>query len=57
MIVDDESLAKKIYNEQLKHSWPGLVMEGDEICDLLGLPVISKNEISRGEIHSARKSY
>ena len=29
------------------------MVEGDEICDLLGLPVISKNEISRGEIHSA----
>ena len=41
--LDGSSLAKQIFNEQVKHQWPGLVMECDELCDSLNLPRISLN--------------
>ena len=51
--LDENSLAKKIFDEQVKHSWPGLITECDELCDTLNLPRISSNTISRGDIDNA----
>ena len=36
--LDESSLAKKIFDEQVKHSWPGLITECDELCDNINLP-------------------
>ena len=33
--LDDESLAKQVYNEQIANKWPGLAEEVDKICEEL----------------------
>ena len=43
---DDSFLAKQIYQEQLKHNWPGLTQEAREMCVLLDLPDITKVAVS-----------
>ena len=50
--LNDDSLAKEIYNEQLKNNWPGLVNEGKELCDKLFLPDITRD---REEEESTKK--
>ena len=35
--LDENTLAKKIYNEQRKEGWPGLAKETKEICEELGI--------------------
>ena len=51
--LDDNTLAKQVYDEQVKHKWPGLVKEGDNICDLIDLPRISGTSLSKQEINNA----
>ena len=43
--MHDESLAKQIYSEQVRRSWPGLAKEASELCLILGLPNIVKEEV------------
>ena len=43
--MPDERLAKQIYSEQVRRSWPGLAREASELCLRLGLPNIVKEEI------------
>ena len=49
---DDSFLAKQIYQEQLKHNWPGLTQEAREMCVLLDLPDITKVAVSNQEIEN-----
>ena len=49
---DDSFLAKQIYQEQLKHNWPGLTQEAREMCVFLDLPDITKVAVSNQEIEN-----
>ena len=42
--LDDTTLAKQIYNEQVKNSWPGLTQEVNELCENMNIPNIIKSE-------------
>ena len=55
--MDDNKLAKKIFNEQKKNKWPGLIQECDDICDEIGLPRISASDINKCEINEALKQH
>ena len=33
--LDGDTLAKQIFDQQVKNKWPGLVMECDRLCDIL----------------------
>ena len=44
--LDETSLAKQIYEEQLSFNWPGLVRESDEIIKAWGVPNIINSENS-----------
>ena len=48
--LDDKSLAKQILQEQIKHKWPGLAQECEEMCQELGLQNIVNQSISKTEI-------
>ena len=39
--LNDDALAKQVYEEQLKHGWPGLVSEAQDLCRKINLPDIS----------------
>ena len=39
--LDNESLAKLVFNEQRKYGYPGLVTETQKICQSLGIPDIT----------------
>ena len=43
--MEDTSLAKQIFTEQVKYGWPGLAQEAIDICETLGLPNIVHQEI------------
>ena len=45
--LDDDCLAKQIYEEQISNNWPGLTKECSDICRALGLPVITENHFSK----------
>ena len=51
--LDGDTLAKQVFDQQVKHKWPGLVMECDRLCDILGLPRISVASVSKVEINNA----
>ena len=40
--LNDEALAKQIFNEQRENNWPGLAKEAKEICKIVYLPDITK---------------
>ena len=40
--LDENALAKEVYNEQLKHEWPGLTKEAKYLCQEMNLPDITK---------------
>ena len=39
--LDDSSIAKEIFNEQVRNCWPGLVSECRDLCELLNIPDIT----------------
>ena len=43
-LLNEESLAKQIWEEQVKNEWPGLSKESVEICRVLELPNIVKED-------------
>ena len=45
--MHEQTLAKQIYDEQVKRDWPGLAKEAREICQELNLPDITKEKISK----------
>ena len=48
---DENTLVKKVFNEQLKQEWPGLIQECDKLCEDLELPKVSKNKLSKRDIN------
>ena len=47
--LNDETLAKKIYEEQRKEGWPGLVKETKNICEALGIEDVNKTKMNKIE--------
>ena len=47
--LDDDTLAGKIYNEQVKHKWPGLAMEAEEICREFNIEDVNKTALNNKE--------
>ena len=47
------SLARMVYEEQLKHSWPGLAMEVTEICAEIKVEDVNHNMVKKEEIKDA----
>ena len=42
-----ETLAKQIFDEQVKRGWPGLAREASEICQELAIPNIVREDVSK----------
>ena len=51
------TLANIIYKEQVKNKWPGLSKEGNHICELIDIPLITQNNISTSEFDRAVKAF
>ena len=47
--MEEETLAKQVYNHQLLYGWPGLVREGIKLCEELGIPDVTKVKASDKE--------
>ena len=47
--MEDETLAKQIYNQQLTYGWPGLIREGVKLCEEPGSPDVTKVKASDKE--------
>ena len=47
--LDDKTLAKKIYNQQVEEGWPGLAKEAKEICEELGIQDCNTTHFSKEE--------
>ena len=45
--LNDETLAKKIYNEQRKQGWPGLAKETKNICEVLGVEDVNTTQMNK----------
>ena len=50
---DVNTLCRQIYEEGRKHDWPGLGQEVAEICNVLGIPDVNVEEISKSEVKEA----
>ena len=48
-LLPDSCLAKEIFNEQLVQGYPGLIREVKDICEKMGLPDISVQDIPKGQ--------
>ena len=46
--LDDNCLAKEIYNEQIRNNWPGLTKECEELCVFLNIPNVITTEMTKG---------
>ena len=47
--LDDNTLAKKIYNQQVEENWPGLAKETKEICEELGIQDCNTTHFCKAE--------
>ena len=47
--LDDETLAKQVYEEQKKNNWPGLAKETKEICERLEVEDVNETLMSKKE--------
>ena len=47
--MDEESLARQMYEEQLAQQWPGLAREVEEICDKLGIQNVNSCRLDAKE--------
>ena len=50
ILYQEGSLAHEIYEEQLKHDWPGLAKEVKEICEEIGVKNINEEDVSKEEV-------
>jgi hypothetical protein len=50
---DVNTLCRQKYEEGRKHDWPGLGQEVAEICNVLGIPDVNVEEISKSEVAEA----
>ena len=51
--LDNNTLAKETFNDQLELGLPGLVQEVKEICRTLQIPDITENNVTREEVKDA----
>ena len=47
--LDEDSLSRKVYEEQKEKSWPGLAKETKEICERLGVEDVNETSKSKKE--------
>ena len=47
--LSDETLAKKVYEEQRKENWPGLAKETKNICEVLGIEDVNTTKMNKNE--------
>ena len=50
---DPDSLARRVYIEQLQQGWPGLATEVKEICKQIGISDVNKNSVQKDKIKEA----
>ena len=48
--MEENSLARKVWVEQVSNQWPGLALEVKSICEELGIPDANKVDISKKEL-------
>ena len=48
--LEDNVLAKEVFNQQLEMGWPGLAREATKICQEIGLQDICRKDISKKNI-------
>ena len=53
--MPEQTLAKQIFNEQVRRGWPGLAREARELCQNLGLPDIVKEKIYKLKLENLVK--
>ena len=53
LMSQERSLAKEIYEEQLKNDWPGLSVEVKEICREIGVHNLNEKDVSKEELEDA----
>ena len=53
--LEDDSLAKQMYEEQVKNSWPGLAKEAEEICKELYIENVNETKKGKIEYHKEVK--
>ena len=39
---EEDTLARRVYIEQLKHGWPGLALEVKNICKIIGIQNVNE---------------
>ena len=44
--LDDNCIAKEVFNEQVKNCWPGLAKECSNFCEQLNIPDITQPDIN-----------
>ena len=42
-----------MYEEQLQNSWPGLATEVPRICQIIGIPDVNRNVVTKEKIKEA----
>ena len=47
--AEEDTLARRLLEEQVTMGWPGLSREGSQICQKIGLPDICKERVTRLE--------
>ena len=47
--LEEETLAKKVYNEQKQQNWPGLAKEAEEICKFLEIEDVNTTSLNKKE--------
>ena len=53
ILCQERSLAKDIYEEQIKNDWPGLAAEVKNICEEIGVRNINEQDVSKEELEEA----
>ena len=53
--LEDDSLARQMYEEQVKNSWPGLAKEAEEICKELYVENVNETKKGKIEYHKELK--
>ena len=51
--LEDNTLAKEAFNDQLEYELPGLVKEVKKICSELSIPDVTKHEVTKEDINNA----
>ena len=48
--LEEETLARQVFDEQLAQGYLGLALEAREICQEVGLPDVCEGKVSKGEV-------